>query len=100
MDRGMSYANAPQGYRSDEGKPMGYYGKPPNGYVDHAGMPNAGQMKRGMDYLSMYYNTKSVKYTNGGLGENRSGNKGSSSVDAGTSPNPASMDSTYKNSYA
>ncbi len=96
MDRGMSYANAPQGYRSDEGKPMGYYGKPPQGYIDQSGMPNAGKVKKVMDYMSNYYSTQGVKYAGYDMGENRAGNVGTSSVNAGTDPNVSSMDPTYK----
>jgi len=96
MDRGLSYANAPQGYRSDEGKPMGDYGKPYNGYVDHSGMPNAGRMRRMMEYMSGYYG--------GGNGGNGAGNPGyhseTSSTNYNTSPNPGSMDSTYKTGQA
>lgn len=103
MDRGLSYANAPQGYRSDAGKPMGYYGKPPNGYINQSGMPNASRMRRAMDYMSNYYGgqmgggASPVMYGGGNPGaENRSGNRGTSSGDAGTSPKTGSMDKTYK----
>lgn len=81
MDRGLSYGNAPQGYNPNAGNPMGDYGKPPNGYVNHAGMPNASRAKRVLEYMSSYYG--------GNVGVNDSTN-------AGTSPNPRAMDSTYK----
>lgn len=90
MDRGLSYANAPQGYRSDQGKPMGAYGKPRNGYINQSGMPNASRMRKAMDYMSNYY---------GGMGAGgNAGNPGGgySSTNAGTSPSPGSMDPTYR----
>ena len=81
MDRGLSYANAPQGYRSDAGKPKtGYGGKPRAGYIDQSGMPNASKSKA-YKYMSDYYS--------GAMG-------GSSSTNAGTSPSEGSMDETYK----
>ena len=73
MDRGLSYANAPQGYRSDEGPPKGY-GPSPNGHIER------GAMKKSMDYLSSAYANVGV----------------SNSTNAGTSPNVSSMDPTYK----
>lgn len=90
MDRGVSYANAPQGYYSAAGKPMGSYGKPPNGYINQQGMPNASRMKKRMDYMVGYYSSGGGSAA-GGV---------SSSTNAGTSPNPASMDSTYHKGQA
>ena len=82
MDRGLSYANAPQGYRSDAGKPsMGHYGPPRQGHINQSGMPNASSM---MDYMSNYY---------GGGGT-------AGSTNAGTSPSPGSMDPTYRKGQA
>jgi hypothetical protein len=82
MDRGVSYANAPQGYRDDSGKPKANYGQPPNGYINQSGMPNASRMRRVMDYMSTYYGTGMA----GGV---------STSTNAGTAPSPAMMDNTY-----
>lgn len=81
MDAGMSYKGAPQGYRDDSGKPMGEYGKPINGYIDQAGMPNAAMARKALEHMSGYYgkNTKVMSDTN-----------------AGTSPRVNSMDSTYR----
>ncbi len=87
MDRGLSYANAPQGYRDDSGKPMGKYGHPPNGYINQSGMPNAGAMRRMMDYMSTYYGSP------GGAGNVAGGVN--YSTNSGTSPSPGSMDPTY-----
>ena len=84
MDRGVSYYNAPQGYRSDAGKPMGMYGRPPQGYIDQTGMPNAGQSMRlikALNYMRNYYGG------GGGFG---------GSTNIGTSPNEADMDRTYR----
>jgi hypothetical protein len=95
MDRGLSYANAPQGYFSAAGKPMGSYGKPRAGHINQSGMPNASSMKRAMDYMSTYYGGMM------GAGGN-AGNPGGgySSTNAGTSPNPGSMDPTYRKGQA
>ena len=89
MDRGLSYANAPQGYFSAAGKPMGNYGKPRAGYINQSGMPNASRLRKAMDYMSNYYGGMM------GAGGN-AGNPGGgySSTNAGTSPNPNSMDPT------
>lgn len=91
MDRGLSYANAPQGYRNDAGKPMGEYGKPPSGYINQSGMPNATRMGRALDYMSNYY---------GGAMGASGGVYGSSSTNAGTSPNPNAMDKGKRMKYA
>ncbi len=80
MDRGLSYANAPQGYRDDSGKPMAKYGSPPNGYINQSGMPNAGALRRMMDYMSNYYSNTGVN----------------NSTNMDTSPNVRSMDPTSK----
>ena len=82
MDAGMSYKGAPQGYREgDAGKPMAEYGKPRNGYIDQAGMPNATRVRKALEHMSGYYgkNTKVMADTN-----------------AGTKPRVNSMDSTYR----
>lgn len=91
MDAGVSYAGAPQGYYSDAGKPMGSYGKPRNGYIDQQGMPNAGKMKKNMEYMASYYS--------GGGGDGVAGGV-SNSTNAGTSPSESSMDSTYSKGQA
>ncbi len=95
MDRGLSYANAPQGYRSDAGKPAtGHYGPPRQGHINQSGMPNASSMRRMMDYMSGYYG-------NGGNGGGNPGyHSGTSSTNTGTSPNPGSMDRTYRKGQA
>lgn len=80
MDSGLSYSGAPQGYRSDAGKPKGSYGSPPNGYINQSGMPNGSAMKRMMDYMSSYYGNTGV----------------ANSTDMNTSPSPSSMDTSYK----
>ncbi len=87
MDRGKSYADTRQGYYDTGGKPMGSYGAPPNGYIDQSGMPNASK-RRALAHMSMYYG--------GGGAENRSGNRGTSSTNMGTSPDMGSMDPSYK----
>lgn len=92
MDRGASYANAPQGYRSDAGKPMGYYGKPPNGYIDQTGMPNAKRRKALMHMMNQYGGGEGAMAMAGNPG----GHYGTSSTNAGTSPSEGSMDPTYR----
>lgn len=88
MDRGLSYSNAPQGYRSDAGKPMGKYGKPRSGYVDQSGMPNASRTRKALMHMSSYYGK-------GDAGD-PGGRYGTSSTNAGTSPSEGSMDPTYR----
>lgn len=90
MDAGVSYAGAPQGYYSDAGKPMGSYGKPDNGYVSHA---DAGRMKKRMDYMASYYS--SADKGGGGSPAAQVAGGVNNSTNAGTSPSPSSMDSTY-----
>jgi hypothetical protein len=91
MDRGMSYADTRQGYYDTGGKPMGSYGAPPAGYIDQSGMPNASR-RRALAHMSSYYSGGG-----GSMGaENRSGNRGTSSTNAGTSPDMGGMDPTYK----
>ena len=91
MDRGKSYSDTKQGYYDTAGKPMGSYGAPPNGYIDQSGMPNASRT-RALAHMSSYYSGGG-----GSMGpENRSGNRGTSSTNMGTSPDMGSMDSTYK----
>jgi hypothetical protein len=90
MDRGLSYANAPQGYRSDAGKPMGYYGKPPQGYIDQTGMPNARRRKALMHMMASY--AEGARDMAGNPG----GHYGTSSTNAGSSPSEGAMDPTYK----
>jgi len=81
MDSGLSYSGAPQGYRSDAGKPKkGHYGNPPAGYINQSGMPNGSAMARMMDYMSNYYSNTGV----------------TNSTNMNTSPSPSSMDSSYK----
>lgn len=92
MERGLSYAGAPQGYREDMGKPTGHYGAPPNGYINQSGMPNASGMARAMDYMSNYYGSQGSMAQAGNSG----GKYGTSSTDAGTSPKTGAMDKTYK----
>lgn len=90
MDRGKSYSDTRQGY-SGGSAPMPSYGPPPAGYIDHGGMPNPSK-RRALEHMSTYYS--------GGPGsmgsENRSGNRGASSTNAGTSPDMGSMDPSYK----
>jgi len=93
MDAGMSYKGAPQGYYDPGGKPMGYYDKPPNGYIDQAGMPNARGARKVLEHMSSYYSKASGARAQAG---NSGGTYGSSSTNAGTSPNVRSMDSTYR----
>lgn len=88
MERGLSYANAPQGYYSASGKPKGSYGKPANGYIDQTGMPNASRTRKALMHMSSYYGK--------GAAGNPGAHYGTSSTNAGTSPNPGSMDPTYK----
>ena len=82
MEAGLSYKGNPQGYYSPGGKPKGRYGKPPNGYINQAGMPNASKTRKALEYMSSHYGGK--------------GATGSSSTNAGTSPNVSSMDPTYR----
>lgn len=92
MDRGASYRDTRQGYRSDAGKPKGSYGKPRAGYIDQSGMPNASKSKA-YGYMSDYYggSMEGAKEQAG-----NAGTYGTSSTNAGTSPSEGSMDMTYK----
>ncbi len=91
MDRGASYSDTRQGYRSDAGKPKGSYGKPRAGYIDQSGMPNASKSKA-YGYMSDYYGGEGAREQAGNSG----GTYGTSSTNAGTSPNEYSMDKSYK----
>jgi hypothetical protein len=88
MDRGASYRDTHQGYRSDAGKPKGTYGKPRAGYIDQSGMPNASKSKA-YSYMSQAEGAREQAGNSGGK-------YGTSSTNIGTSPNEGSMDSTAK----
>lgn len=77
MDRGVSYANAPQGYYDIGGKPKPNYTHPPNGYIDHQGMPNATRTRKALQHMAKFP-------------------RGAGNTNAGTSPKPGAMDPTYK----